>query len=510
MTQFPAPSASATRPPAGGRPSVLIIGAGFGGIGAAIELQDHGYRDLTILEAAPRIGGTWHFNSYPGSACDIPSQMYSYSFAQRKVWTHLCAPQARILEYIDAVAAEHGIDRLVQTDTRVARCDWNATTQRWTATTAQGATHEADLLIVATGQLSQPHTPAIPGLDSFRGEQFHSARWNHDLPLHGRRIAVIGNGASAVQFVPEIAGSAAQLTVFQRTGNWFMARKNRPYPRLVQAWHRVPGVQVVRRHFVFQYTENITRSIRHPKTVGQYLRTLSWVFMRWQLRGDPELRRKVWPDYTFGCKRILFSSKWLPALRRPNVDLVTEPITAITATGVRTRDGREHEADTLIFATGFKATDFMLPMKIVGTGGVHLKDAWTGGAHAHLGMTVPGFPSLFIMYGPNTNTSGGSILIYLEAQAAYIRQAADLLARQGGGAIEVRPEVEARSDRELQERFGGTAWLSCNSWYRADGGRIVANWPGYMREYLSRTRVLDPTEFALTTPAPQGHLAATE
>ena len=508
MTQSLSPSPTSTSTAA--KPSVLIIGAGFGGIGAAIELQNHGYRDITILEAAPGIGGTWYFNSYPGSACDIPSQMYSYSYAQRKVWTHLCAPQARILEYIESVAREYGVDKLVQTNTPVERCEWSASEQRWTATTKDGATHAADLLIVATGQLSQPFTPAIPGLETFEGVQFHSARWNHDLPLHGRKIAVIGNGASAAQFVPEIAGTAAQLTVFQRTGNWFMSRKNRPYPRIVQAVHRIPGVQAFRRKFVFLYTENITRSIRHPKTTGQYLRTLSWVFMRWQLRGDPELRRKIWPDYTFGCKRILFSSKWIPALRRPNVDLVTEPITEITPTGVRTADGREHEADTLIFATGFKATEFMLPMEIVGTGGVHLKDAWAGGGHAHLGMTMPGYPSMFVMYGPNTNTSGGSILIYLEAQAAYIRKAADLLAAQGGGAIEVRPEVEAASDRELQERFSGTAWLACNSWYRADGGRIVANWPGYMQEYLDRTRVLDPAEFTLAAPAREGLTAATK
>jgi cation diffusion facilitator CzcD-associated flavoprotein CzcO len=305
-----------------------------------------------------------------------------------------------------------------------------------------------------------------------------------------------------VQFVPEVAEQAARLTVFQRTGNWFLPRKNHPYPRAIRTLiERVPGVQALCRRFVFQYCEALTLAIRHPATFGRLLKLLSIAFMRRQLH-DSELRRKVWPDYTFGCKRILFSSAFLPTLQRPDVELVTEAISAVRAEGVVAADGTLHEADVLIYGTGFKANDFIFPMEITGREGRSLRDDWAAGAHAHLGMTVPGYPSMFILYGPNTNTSGGSIIAYLEAQVAYLRQALVLVRHSGSRAIEVRPEVEAASDRETQERFRGTAWTRCDSWYRAEDGRIVANWPGYMREYLLATRELDPSEYVLH-PAPR-------
>jgi cation diffusion facilitator CzcD-associated flavoprotein CzcO len=245
---------------------------------------------------------------------------------------------------------------------------------------------------------------------------------------------------------------------------------------------------------VFEYTESLTLTIRNPRTFGRVAALRSATFMRSQLK-DPIVRAKAWPDYTFGCKRILFSSHFLPALQRPNVELVTEAISAITPDGVRTADGRLHELDCLIWATGFKTNDFMLPMPVIGRDGRSLKDSWGEGAHAHLGMTVPGFPNMFLMYGPNTNTSGGSIVVYLEAQAAYLRQALQALQARAAGALEVREDVEAASDRALQARFAGTAWLECNSWYRDEQGRIVANWPGYMRDYLQSTQTLDPAQF---------------
>ena len=339
------------------------------------------------------------------------------------------------------------------------------------------------------------------GLDA--GHTFHSARWDHDYPLAGKRVAVVGTGASAVQFVPEIADEVAHLTVFQRTGNWFMPRKNRPYPRVVKAAvQAVPGLQSARRAFWFHYCELLTSAIRHPATVGRVIRQGSRAFMRSQLK-DPVLRQKVWPDYTFGCKRVLFGSHFLPTLQRDHVELVTDPVAGLAREGVVTADGRLHRVDCVIWATGFQATDFMFPMEVTGTDGRSLREAWAGGAHAHLGITVPGFPSMFVMYGPNTNTSGGSIITYLEAQAAYVRQALEELRRRGAGSMVVRPEVEAASDRELQARFDGTAWTQCDSWYRDDSGRIVANWPGYMREYLEATRVLAPGDFAFL-PAPEG------
>lgn len=479
---------------------MVIVGAGFGGIAAAIELQRAGLTEITILEAGPGVGGTWLWNTYPGAACDIPSHAYSYSYAQRRDWTRLCSPQPEILAYMRSVADEFGVTDRVVTDSPVADATWDEDAQRWTTTTTDGRAFESDVLLVATGQLNHPRIPDVPGLDQFAGEHFHSARWNHSAQLAGKRIAVIGNAASAVQFVPEIVGDAAHTTVFQRTGNWFMWRRNRPYPAVYRAVIKhLPGFQRLRRSFVFAYTENITRTIRHPRTWGRVMAAESWLFMRWQLRGEPELRRKVWPTYTFGCKRVLFASKFLPALRRENVDLVTEPIKMITERGVVTADGREHSADVIIHATGFDTTSFMLPMEIRGRGGETLSERWEGGksAHAHLGMTVPGFPSLFVLYGPNTNTSGGSIIFFLEKQVRYVRQALELMAARGGSSIEVRAEVEAASDRRVQAAFDGTAWLDCDSWYRVDNGRVVTNWPGYMRDFQKATETLDPSEYVV-------------
>jgi cation diffusion facilitator CzcD-associated flavoprotein CzcO len=480
---------------------VLIVGAGFGGIAAAIELRRHGITDIKILEKAPDLGGTWFYNSYPGSACDVPSHLYSFSYAQRRDWSRLCSPQEEIHRYLHEVARAHGVDRLVECDSTVTACSWDQESCRWHVSTAEGATHVAHALILATGQLHQPAYPRIEGREEFAGHSFHSSAWDHDYALAGKRVAVVGTGASAVQFIPEIAPTVERLNVFQRTGNWFLPRKNHRYPDLFKAAvERIPGLQAFRRNFVFQYTESLTLAIRHPRTVGRLARIRSAAFMRQQLK-DPRIRRKAWPDYTFGCKRILFSSLFLPALQRPNVELVTEAIARITPEGLVTADGTHHEADCIIWATGFQTTQFMFPMQITGVGGQDLREQWSGGAHAHLGMAVPGFPNMFVMYGPNTNTSGGSIIFYLELQAAYIRQALQALRDRGAGAIEIRREVEAASDRALQARFAGTAWTQCDSWYRDAQGRIVANWPGYMREYREQARQLDASEYSFA-PTP--------
>ena len=476
-------------------PSVLVVGAGFGGIVAAIELRAHGIRDVTVVDAASGIGGTWLHNTYPGAACDVPSHLYSYSFAQRADWTRLCSPQPEILGYLRGVAEEFGVADLVEPRTRIVSAVRERADGPWTVTAADGRTWTPDVLVVATGQLNRPVEPAIPGRETFAGHAFHSARWDHDHDLRGRRVAVIGTGASAVQFVPAIAPEVGHLSVFQRSGNWFLPRRNRRLP----AWWRaavgrLPGLLRWRRQFVTGYCESLTLMIRHPSTWGRVGRLYSTLFMRMQLR-DPQVRRKVRPDYTFGCKRILFSSYWLPTLQRSNVSLETERISEIVPEGVRTADGRLHEVDTIIWGTGFAATDFMFPMEITGPGGRSLADAWAGGAHAYLGMTVPGFPSLFVLYGPNTNTSGGSIIRYLEHQVRYVRETLQEAQRRGAAGVEVRAEVERAYDQELQARFPGTAWTRCDSWYRDSSGRIVTNWPGYMREYDERTRRVEPSDY---------------
>jgi cation diffusion facilitator CzcD-associated flavoprotein CzcO len=476
-------------------PKVVIVGAGIGGLAAAIELRRHGFSDITILERAAQLGGTWQYNTYPGCACDVPSHLYSYSFAPKPGWSRLCSPSEEILGYLRDVAAEFDVARLIEFATDVQTCAFSDVSRRWTISAADGRGWEADALLIATGQLHQPAIPQFEG--EFAGHSFHSARWDHDYDLQGKRVAVIGTGASAVQFVPEVAEQAGQLYVFQRTGNWFLPRRNRPYPAWLRAlMQRVPAIQAARRRIWTTYIEFLTVMIRHPRTLGRVGELQSSLFMLSQLR-DPEVRAKAWPDYTFGCKRVLFSSRFLPSLQRPNVELVTDPVARLSAEAIETTDGRRREIDCIIYGTGFRTTQFMFPIEIFGAGGRSLREAWSEGARAHLGVTVPGFPSLFLVYGPNTNSSGGSIIAFEEAQAGYIRQALAHMQRRGAAAIEVRGEVAAASDRALQARFAGTAWLECDSWYRNASGRIVTNWPGYMREYVRDLRHFDPSEYEL-------------
>ncbi len=485
------------------QPRVLIIGAGFGGLAAAIELRRHGFEDVALLEKAPELGGTWFYNRYPQCACDVPSHLYSFSFAQRRDWSRICSPREEILRYLQEVAREHGVEQLVLGGTEVAACTWDEERGRWTAQSTDGRCFAADAVIIATGQLHRPAQPRLPGAVRFGGEVFHSSQWPAGFDARGKRVAVIGTGASAVQFIPALAASAERLYVFQRSPNWFLPRRNRAYPAWLKAvFQRAPGVQAFRRGFIYCYAETLTAMVLHPRTLGRIGSAYSSAFMRLQLK-DAEVRRQAWPDYTFGCKRVLFSSHYLPALQRPGVELVTERISHLTSRAVVTTDGAERELDALIYATGFRATDFMAPMEVRGREGRTLAEAWAAGAHAHLGIAVPGFPSLFFVYGPNTNTSGGSIIFYEEAQVTYIRQALELL-RQCGTAIEVRSEVEVASDRELQARFQGTAWVACQSWYREDGnGRIIANWPGHMRDYQRRVAEVDPQEYVFL-PLPAG------
>lgn len=477
-------------------PRVIVVGAGIGGIAMTIELRKHGFDRITLLEGAPEPGGTWFHNSYPGAACDVPSPLYSFSYAQRTDWTHMCSPQPAILRYLQEVADAHGVTPLIRHNSQVSRCDWDAAAKTWAVRTADGAAHVGEVLIIATGQLHQPVIPNLPGQADFGGHSFHSARWDHTYDLRGKRVAVVGTGASAVQFVPEIAREVAQLTVYQRTGNWFLPRRNQPYPFVVRwAIQHVPFLQPLLRNFYYWYAESLTLAIRHPRTIGRIVRLRSAAFMKRKVK-DPDLRKKIWPDYTFGCKRVLFSSHFLPALSRDNVELVTDPIEGFTAEGIRA-GGTVRPTDCVIWATGFATNDFMFPMEIFGRDGRSLRETWVQGAHAHLGMTVPGFPSLFIMYGPNTNTSGGSIIWYLEQQASYIRQALALVQERAAAAIEVKAEVEAASDAAVQKRFAGTAWTDCDSWYRNGEGRIITNWPGYMRDYHAAVKQIQPNDFDL-------------
>ena len=474
-------------------PRVLIIGAGFGGIAAAAALTAAGFDDVVLLERADRIGGVWRDNTYPGCACDIPAPLYSYSFFPNHAWSRRFPPHAEILAYLRRCADELGLTARIRLDTEVTDAVWDPA-GHWVVHTADGAELVADVLVPAVGQLSRPVVPALPGASRFAGPAFHTARWDPAVPIDGRRVAVVGTGASAIQLVPAIAGRAAAVTVFQRTAPWTLPKPDRRYGRARRAaYRRVPALMRLPRAGVWAMTYTAGLAVTGNPVAGAFLRGVSRAQRRWQVR-DPALRARITPVEPMGCKRVLFTSDWLPTLARPGVDLVTAEITEVTPDGVRTADGATHRCDVLVYATGFAATEFLVPIRITGRDGRRLDEVWRDGAHAYLGLAVPGFPNLFLIYGPNTNTGSTSVLYFHESQARYLVQAVRLLAA-GGPPLTVRSTVAAEYDTEIQHRLAGSVWTACRSWYRTTAGRIVTNWPGLAGEYRRRTARLNPADY---------------
>ncbi|BCY12776.1 NAD(P)/FAD-dependent oxidoreductase [Actinoplanes sp. L3-i22] len=474
---------------------ILIIGAGFGGVAVANELLKAGFTDLTVLEKADRAGGVWRDNRYPGCACDIPAPLYSYSYAQNPAWSRRFPPQPEILAYLDACVDRFGLRDKIRFGTEVATAHWTGT--HWQVTTTTGATLAADVLVPAVGQLSRPVIPRLPG--DFDGPAMHTADWDASVPIEGRRVAVIGTGASAIQLVPAIAGVAAHVTVFQRSAPWTLPKPDRRYGRIRSGLYRsIPSAMGAARAGTWLMTVVTGLAVTGNRAAIALLRGVSRTQRRWQVR-DPELRRKVTPDEPMGCKRVLFTNAWLPTLARPDVDLVTEKIIAVTPTGIRTADGVEHPVDVLVYGTGFAATEFLVPIKVTGRDGASLDTVWQDGAHAYLGMAVPGFPNMFLVYGPNTNTGNTSVVFFHESQARWITQAVRHLS-QDQNPLEVRPETAAAYDDELQTRLAGSVWTACQSWYRTPSGRIVTNWPGMATEYRRRTARLRPADFRAASP----------
>ena len=476
---------------------IAVVGTGFGGIGAAVRLLQDGERDLVLFERSDDIGGVWRDNTYPGAACDVASHLYSFSFAPTGRWSRRFAPQREIHDYLRRVAADFGVLPHVRLRTEVLAAAWDGAT--WQLELSDGTTYEADVVIAACGQLSRPSRPLIPGLDDFAGRTFHSAEWDHDHDLTGRRVAVLGTGASAIQFVPEIAEVAGQVSVFQRSAPYVIPKPDRAYGPLAQrALDRAPALLTLDRLRTF--CANESRSLGF-NTEPRLMKLLEARFLKHLESAvpDPELRAKVTPTDPMGCKRILQSNDWYPALQLPHVDLVTEPIARVTPEGVLTQDGVLHEADTLILGTGFAATELLAPMSVTGRGGLRLDQAWSRGAEAYLGTTVHGFPNLFLLYGPNTNLGHSSIVLMLESQIAYVRQAVRLL--RGGGSVEVREDVMRSYNRRLQRRLAGTVFAGgCRSWYLDASGRNTQNWPGTTLEFRLRTRRLRP-EHHVVLPA---------
>ncbi|MBJ7329708.1 MAG: NAD(P)/FAD-dependent oxidoreductase [Solirubrobacteraceae bacterium] len=484
-------------------PTIAIIGAGMSGLAAAMELERSGISTYTVFDKATDVGGVWAANTYPGAACDVPSYLYSFSYAQRRDWSRPCSPQPEIQRYMTDCADRFGVTSKLRLGTEVTRAAWDEEHLRWDLDLAGGETVHADVLVPACGQLSIPVTPDLPGRDTFTGAQFHSAEWDHEHDLRGERVAVIGTGASAVQFIPPVAEQAAHVDVFQRTPAWMLPRRNRAYARWAhRAIQRTPGLQEIRRASLWLTMETFIFALRGAKPVKLAFQAWSRAFLLAKVR-DRRLRRKLTPDYPFGCKRILFSSTYYEALQRPNVELVTDAVTEITPRGVRTADGREHAADAIVWGTGFAAHAFVAPMQVAGRNGRLLTDAWEGGARAHLGMTVPGFPNMVLMYGPNTNLGVGSVLAMLETQARYLCSLAQRLTRGvGRTALDVRPEVAAAFDATLQAELRESVWTQCDTWYQDDAGRVVNNWPRYMRSYVAVASEIAPGEFVRIAPAP--------
>ncbi len=476
-------------------PSIAIVGAGFAGVGMAITLKRAGFDDLTVIERGRGVGGVWRENRYPGAACDVPSDLYSFSFERRYPFARRYGEQRQILDYLRHCSRKFGVDEHLRLDTEVRRARFDPAAGGWHLELDGGDTLRADVLIAACGQLSRFALPAIPGLDDFTGPVFHSADWPAGLDVGGRRIGVVGTGASAIQIVPAIAEPAAHVDVFQRTAPYVIPKLD------AEVGGRSAVAERLGRLGQWLFVEGTIPGLVGPRAASVHLRLLHRGLKRLQVR-EAGLRRTLTPDYPLGCKRVLLSDEYYPALMRPDVDLVTEPIERVMATGIRTRDGRERALDVIVCATGFKTSDPVAPMEVVGLEGRSLSDdAWAQGAEAYLGLTVPGFPNLFLLYGPNTNLGSGSIIYMLECQARYVLDAVHRLRDRGLAWIEVREGPHRAFAEEMQRRLDSTVWASCESWYRTPSGRITNNWPGLMTEYRHRTRRLRPGHYRAASRA---------
>jgi cation diffusion facilitator CzcD-associated flavoprotein CzcO len=477
--------------------SVGVVGAGFGGVGMGILLRREGIADFTIFERGESVGGVWRANTYPGAACDVPSHLYSFSFAPGHEWSRRYAPQAEIKRYLEGCVKRFRLEPHLRLGTEVESATFDAGTGRWTVTTEAGDTHEFDVLVTACGQLTRPATPAIPGLEDFEGPAFHSAEWDHEVDLSGRRVAVIGTGASAIQFVPEIAPEVEQLTIYQRSAPWIVPKNDREYPEWERRmFERFPARVALSRLGFFSFLESATYAFTGHENVRRPFRAYA-NRARERALSDPELLRKATPDYELGCKRVLITSDWYPTLERPNVELLNGRVERITPHGVVGSDGVEREADAIIFGTGFHASNFVTPMKVSGLDGRVLNDVWADRPEAYLGTTVSGFPNFFLLYGPNTNHGSGSVPFTLECQYRYIVDAVRRLREKGFRYIELRPEAQAEWRREMEERSERTVWTSggCTSWYVNADGKNTNNWPGPWLEFRRRTRRINPGDY---------------
>jgi cation diffusion facilitator CzcD-associated flavoprotein CzcO len=480
-------------------PSIAVVGAGFGGVGAVVMLGRAGYHDVTVFERGERVGGVWHHNTYPGAACDVQSHLYEYSFAPNPHWSRRFAPQAEIQAYLETVARRDGVLDRIQTGTEVQRASWDPDTSKWTLQTSAGE-HEADILLTACGQLSVPSVPPIAGLERFEGPSFHTAQWRHDVDLADKRVAVVGTGCSAIQVVPAIQPIAGELDVYQRSPGWTIPKMDGPYSERAQRlFERYPALQRLDRKGIFAFHELGALAMTGQRWMLPPFRAVA----RWNIKRaikDPELRRRVTPTDEVGCKRVMLTDEWYPALTQPNVTLISDRIAEVTATGVVTDDGTERPADVLVLATGFKSHGFVAPMEIVGAEGRSLADEWRDVARAYLGMSVPAFPNMFLLYGPNTNGGTGSVIYTLEAGVRHVIAALGELERTGARTIAVRADAAAAFDDELRAALSETVWhTGCTNWYVDERGNDPNQWPWRWSTYRRRTATIQPGAYELAS-----------
>lgn len=489
-------------------PRVAIIGAGFGGLGAAVALRRAGIDDLVIIEGSDGVGGTWRRNTYPGAACDIQSHLYSFSFAPNKSWSRTYARQPEILSYLESVADDFDLRRHLMLNTSVHTARWNTDTCRWDLRVDRAggeATVTADVIVCAVGLFGSVKLPDIRGLTDFGGALMHTAQWDHGIDLAGKKVAVIGTGASGVQVVPELSRIAASLKVFQRTPPWMVPKDDRPYSATELARFRRDPLAVRRTRWKiwkFQHDNTATMADDPVVTARSHIATS---FLE-RTVPDERLRHALTPDYPFRCKRVLLGDDYYRALQQNHVELITDPIDRITKTSIVTARGRVVDVDTIVLATGFETSRYLSGIDVIGVGGQHLHDRWGADPSAYLGVAVSGFPNFFMLYGPNTNQGGNSIVYILEAAARLVASAVSRVARRGG-YLDVRPEAEKRYNDQLSADLERSIWTRCDSYFRSPSGRIVTQWPYTELEYARRTWRLRPRDWVQHNPASRRRIA---
>ena len=478
---------------------VAVIGSGFSGIGTAVRLLQEGIRDFVVLERAGTLGGTWRDNTYPGCACDVPSHLYSFSFAPNPDWTHVFSRQPEIRSYLERTAADFGVLPHLYVGTDVVAAHWDEPAQLWRLETTRGPL-TAQVLVSGCGGLVEPALPAVPGLATFTGTTFHSARWNHEVDLTGKRVGVIGTGASAIQFVPHLQQTAGQVTVFQRTAPWVVPRRDRPLTAVEQrVFRRFPAAQQAARGGIYWARElqllaftgkGRLRAIAEKQALAHLARQVA----------DPALREALTPDYRMGCKRVLISNDYFPAVAAPNVSLVPYGVTEVRGSTVVAADGSEHELDVLVFATGFQVMDLPVAHRLTGRSGETLAEHWQARpVTAHRGTTVAGFPNLFLLLGPNTALGHSSVVLMIEAQISYVVAALKAMDRHGAGSVDVRQSQQDRYNTDLQRQLATTVWSQggCKAWYTDDSGHNFTLWPTHTYTFRQQTARFDEEAYEL-------------